>query len=77
MHENHTAKSREQVAHEEAMSKERGQFAHTNNGRPAVHSMSAPGGQRFNERGRPAGGGGGFHGGGGHGGGGHGGGGRR
>ena len=66
--ENHTEITREQVGHEQGMAKESGQFAHANNGRPAVHSMSAPGGQRFNAGGhaiRSGGGGGGGHAGGG------------
>lgn len=72
MHANHVERTNIQVGHEASMAKERGQFAHTNNGRPAVHSMSAPGGQRFNQGGhaiRSGGGGGHGGGGGGHGGG--------
>ena len=82
MHANHIQASKEQQGHEQAMHSQQGQFARTNNGKPAVHSMSAPGGQGFNQRGRPApaGGGGQRVGGGqprGGGGGGHGGGGKR
>lgn len=47
--------SREQVEHERTMSNEQGQF-HSNNPRPAVHSMSMPGGMRFDARGRGMGG---------------------
>lgn len=47
---NRTPLSTEQRNHEINMSNERGQF-HNANPRPAVHSMSAPGGQRFNEAG--------------------------
>jgi hypothetical protein len=49
--ENRVSASKEQMAHEQNMGNERGQF-HNNNARPATHSMSAPGGQRFDERGR-------------------------
>lgn len=59
---NHIQRTNEQVSHEAAMSKERGQFARTNHGSPAVHSMGRPGGQRFDNRGHAVGGG---HGGGG------------
>ncbi len=69
---NHVERTREQVGHEQGMANERGQF-HNPNSRPAVHSMSQPGGQRFDERGHAAP----SHGGGGHSGGGPGGGGRR
>jgi len=65
-HANHIEKTPAQVSHQQSMATERGQFAHTNNGRPAVHSMSTPGGQRFNAGGHAIGGG---HAGGGHGGG--------
>jgi len=71
-HANHTEKTPVQAAHQQSMGTEKGQFAHTNNGRPAVHSMSQPGGQRFNQGGhaiRSGGGGGGGHAGGGGGGG--------
>ena len=62
MHENnHTPVTKEQIGHEQNMANERGQF-HNNNARPATHSMSAPGGQRYDARGHAAGGG---HGGGG------------
>jgi hypothetical protein len=61
MHSNHRAATPAQISHEQIMSKEKGQF-HANAPRPAVHSMSVPGGQRFNERGRPVGGGGGARG---------------
>ncbi|MCW3124363.1 MAG: repeat-containing protein [Bacteroidetes bacterium] len=76
MHENHIEPAQNHVAHERNMSTEKGQF-HSPTTRPAVHSMSAPGGQRFNQGGHAIhmGGGGGGHMGGGHaGGGGHGGG---
>ena len=89
MRENHTPMTNEHMNHERNMGNERGQF-YGNSPRPATHSMSAPGGQRFNQRGRTIqapsaprggndGGGEGRNGGGGHsggGGGGHGGGGR-
>ncbi len=79
MHENHTPMTQEHVNHERSMSNERGQMHAPNHTAPAVHSMSTPGGQRFNQAGHSVSGGGshsggGFHGGGG--GGGHGGGGR-
>lgn len=73
MHENHVERTHEQVAHHTNAGNDRGQFAHTNNGVPAYHSMDKPNGQRFNNEGHavqhsnPS------HGGGGHGGGGHGG----
>ena len=92
MHDNnsHVTRSNTQVNHETNMGTERGQFHSAQQPRPATHSMSQPGGQRYNERGRsistgggaPRGGGGAPHGGGGGGaprgggGGGHGGGGR-
>lgn len=69
MHETHTAATHEQMAHHAAMANDRGQLAHTNHNVPAYHSMSRPGGQRFDARGNVyRGGGGGSHGGGGHGG---------
>ena len=77
MHENHVEPAREHAAHEQNMGGERGQFHATTNGHPAVHSMSTPGGARYNAGGHAVRGGGGGsapHGGGG--GGGHGGGGR-
>ncbi|MBB2148248.1 BcpO-related WXXGXW repeat protein [Pedobacter sp. LMG 31462] len=49
--QNHTPANVEQRSHEINMSNERGQF-HNTNPKPAVHSMSAPGGQRFDDRGR-------------------------
>ena len=63
---NHVERTKEQVGHEQNMSNEKGQL-HNPNSRPAVHSMSKPGGQRFDERGHaaPSHGGGGGHGGGG------------
>ena len=71
MHENHTVRSNVQVTHEQNMGKEPGQFHTATQARPAVHSMSSPGGARFNEHGGRVGGGGGHAGGGGgHGGGG-------
>jgi hypothetical protein len=48
--QNHTPASNEQKNHEINMSNEKGQFHHTN-AKPAIHSMSAPGGHRFDERG--------------------------
>jgi hypothetical protein len=54
---NHTAATKEQQGHEKMMGSEKGQLAHTNQGRPATHSMSAPGGQRFNQGGHSMGGG--------------------
>ncbi|WEK21413.1 MAG: YXWGXW repeat-containing protein [Candidatus Pedobacter colombiensis] len=48
--ENRTPASEEQRNHEINMSNEKGQF-HAPNTRPAVHSMSAPGGQRFDQGG--------------------------
>ncbi|MBB6498810.1 YXWGXW repeat-containing protein [Pedobacter cryoconitis] len=50
-----TPASKEQIGHEQNMRNEKGQF-HNTNPKPAVHSMSAPGGQRFDERGRATGG---------------------
>jgi uncharacterized membrane protein YgcG len=68
--DNRIEASKEQVQHEQNMGTEKGQF-HNENTRPATHSMSMPGGQRFNERGGPVRMGGGMRGGGGgHGGGG-------
>lgn len=60
--QNRMPASKEQRDHEMNMSNERGQF-HNNNTKPEVHSMSAPGGQRFDERGHQMrmGGGGGGH----------------
>lgn len=49
--QNHNPASKDQRDHEQNMSNERGQF-HNTNPKPAVHSMSAPGGQRFDDRGR-------------------------
>lgn len=74
MHENHVQPTHEQEIHHSSAGNDRGQFHSTNNGRPAYHSMSTPGGQRFNQSGHAVsaprgGGGGGNHGGGGHGGG--------
>lgn len=68
--ENHVAASKEQIQHEQNMGNEKGQF-HSEGARPATHSMSMPGGARFDERGNSVHMGGGGHGGGGHGGGGH------
>ncbi|MDH6251982.1 hypothetical protein M2347_001709 [Chryseobacterium sp. H1D6B] len=51
MRDNRVSPSREQMDHEQNMGNERGQF-HNNNPKPEIHSMSAPGGQRFDERGR-------------------------
>ncbi|MBB5638967.1 hypothetical protein HDE68_004905 [Pedobacter cryoconitis] len=48
--QNHISASKEQTAHEVNMGNEKGQFHHTNP-KPAIHSMSAPGGHRFDERG--------------------------
>ncbi|PTS99601.1 hypothetical protein DBR11_12040 [Pedobacter sp. HMWF019] len=48
--QNHTPASKEQRDHEINMSNEKGQF-HNTNPKPATHSMSAPGGVRFDERG--------------------------
>ena len=74
IHENHTDRTREQVTHHEAAVNDRGQFHSAPNSRPAYHSMSTPGGQRYNSGGHavsaPHGGGGGGHSSGGHGGGG-------
>jgi uncharacterized membrane protein YgcG len=56
MHANHVQPTAVHAAHETNMGAERGQF-HSTNARPAVHSMSTPGGQRFNQRGRSIGGG--------------------
>ncbi|MBS1594588.1 MAG: YXWGXW repeat-containing protein [Bacteroidetes bacterium] len=72
---NHTAPVQNHVAHETTFSGEKGQI-HNPQSHPAVHSVSQPGGQRFNQGGhavRMSGGGGGGHpgGGGGHGGGRH------
>lgn len=47
IHENHVGATHEQVAHHSYANADHGQFAHTNNGKPAYHSMSKPGGQRF------------------------------
>ena len=49
--QNHNPAVKEQRDHEQNMSNEKGQF-HNVSPKPAVHSMSAPGGQRFDERGR-------------------------
>lgn len=49
--QNHNPASKDQRVHEQNMRNEKGQF-HNANPRPAIHSMSAPGGQRFDERGR-------------------------
>lgn len=49
--QNHTPANMEQRNHEMNMGNEKGQF-HGINPKPMVHSMSAPGGQRFNDRGR-------------------------
>ncbi|MFL9483831.1 YXWGXW repeat-containing protein [Chitinophagaceae bacterium LWZ2-11] len=51
LRENHVAPGKDQLHHEETMRGEKGQF-HNNNPKPVTHSMSAPGGQRFDERGR-------------------------
>jgi len=48
--QNHNPASGDQRDHEQNMSNEKGQF-HNSNPRPAIHSMSSPGGQRFDERG--------------------------
>ncbi|RFS20232.1 colicin transporter [Chitinophaga silvatica] len=77
--ENHTPLGNQLIQHEQNFGNERGQY-HAPDTRPAVHSMSVPGGQRFDQGGRPMGGGrgggggmrgggGGMRGGGGHGGG--------
>jgi hypothetical protein len=70
MHENHIAPTRAQVQHHSAAIADHVQSYHANNGTPAYHSMSKPGGQRFDAHGgayhAPAGG---HAGGGGHGGG--------
>lgn len=47
MHENHVAATREQMEHRQAAGNDRGQFVHGNNGHPAYHSMSRPGGERY------------------------------
>ncbi|RAJ80056.1 YXWGXW repeat-containing protein [Chitinophaga dinghuensis] len=65
MQQNRTPAHQLQVQHEQNMMNERGQF-HAPNQAPAVHSMSMPGGERFDQRGRSMGMGG--HGGGGGGG---------
>ena len=68
MHAAHTDRTREQVAHHDAAVNDRGQMHSASHAAPAYHSMSQPGGQRFNSGGHavsaPRGGGGG-HGGGG------------
>ncbi|MBB6270771.1 hypothetical protein HDF26_001198 [Pedobacter cryoconitis] len=48
--QNHISASKEQTAHEVNMGSEKGQF-HNTNPKPAIHSMSAPGGHRFDDRG--------------------------
>jgi hypothetical protein len=74
MNEHHVERTQEQVTHHSNAGNDSRQFHSTNNGRPAYHSMSTPGGQRYNAGGHavsaPRGGGGGGHSsGGGHGGG--------
>lgn len=49
--QNHNPASKDQRDHEQNMGREKGQF-HNTNPKPAIHSMNAPGGQRFDERGR-------------------------
>jgi len=71
MHANHVARTNEQVAHHAAAANDRALHVNASHPAPAYHSMSQPGGQRFNAGGHA------YGGGGGHGGGGHGGGGRR
>jgi len=51
MHESHTERTHEQVTHHDAAANDRGQFHSVNHGSPAYHSMSTPGGQRFNAAG--------------------------
>ena len=73
IHENHTAMTKEHAEHERSMGAEKEQFHSASHSAPAVHSMSTPGGQRFNQAGHSMGGGAPRGGGGGHagGGGGH------
>ena len=52
MHDNnHIAATKEHTTHEQNMGAEKGQF-HSPSARPATHSMSVPGGQRYNQNGR-------------------------
>jgi len=48
---NHTAMTKEHVEHERSMGGEKEQFHSATHTAPAVHSMSTPGGQRFNQAG--------------------------